>query len=138
MYYLVSGSNKWDHVVLNIARFPTVRRMLHQAKGKKKKKQKSNLRCKVELISNENLRGQCLNKRVKFLFLPFHLIYLLLLLFFLSIKLKPRDNDYPSNVSLQVATLLLAVWDALTDIDRTLNCFFFLIKTIRFSAKNPQ
>ena len=53
-------------------------RMLHQAKGKK-----SNLRCKVELISNENLRGQCLNKRVKFLFLPFHLIYLLLLLFFL-------------------------------------------------------
>ena len=94
-------------------------RMLHQAKGKK-----SNLRCKVELISNENLRGQCLNKRVKFLFLPFHLIYLLLLLFFLSIKLKPRDNDYPSNVSLQVTTLLLAVWDALTDIDRTLNCFF--------------
>ena len=38
--------------------------------------------------------------------IPF-LAYSFDMLAFLSIKLKPRDNDYPLNVSLQVTTLLL-------------------------------
>ena len=102
MYYFVSDSNMWDPVVSYIARFSP------QECFTKQREKENNLRFKVGLISNENLRGQCLEQEGQISFPPFSFkMSVFLFLFFLSTKLKPRDNDNPLNVSSQVTTLLL-------------------------------